>query len=296
MSFSAAVAVGGAGAGAGEAAAVPTGLGGCGGGELDRATLRSIAMAFGVSVASLRERHRLRLVGGRRGDGAAGQAVGAAGAAGGDQAASGYVHAGDNARVVLTCADGDGKHREGGWMQGPPGREKRVGVCRPTSDRNDRAHLVRLGGGSMLLPARDLEPSATRPRLYHEHQFTSRGGTYEQACDELHERERYLEREGLGRLRGVAGQGSYSAPTPADVIGGLSGDGRWLRGVIDRNDCAWRPRGDEDAAGSAWLAEHGYSATGRRRAGGGGGGGGGAPRAAASHVAPSAEETRGWWA
>lgn len=285
MAFSAAVAV-----------AVVDGGGGAGGpsGELDRSTRAAIAVAIGASVASLDARHRLRLVGGRRADGAAGQAVGAGvvgGAAGADQAASGYVHAGDNARVVLTCAKGDGKYGEGGWDQGPPGREKRVGVCRPTNDRNDRAHLVRLGGGSMLLPARDLEPSATRPRLYHEHQFTSRGGTYEQACDELHERERYLEREGLGRLRGVAGQGSYSAPTPADVIGGLSGDGRWLRGVVDRNDCAWRVRDDQDAAGSALLHAHGYSAEGRRqrrRAVSDG--------SAESLVAPSAEEARGWWA
>ena len=75
----------------------------------------------------------------------------------------------------------------------------------------DRAHLRKDGAGRLMpaVAAAMMPGAKPRPRRYHPSWITSRGHTYEEACDELYQRQKYLE--------GVAGLG-YRSQAVANEI------------------------------------------------------------------------------
>mgnify|MGYP007071587424 CR=1 FL=1 len=240
--------------------------------QLSRGSKAAVARIVGCSIVAL-ERRGPSLTGGDNrvapvaSEGGPALRIRPEGAAGPSGAGGfGYADAAANNRVKLTAAPD-------GYLQGPPGRERLVGECRPTTDRADRAHLVRLGGGGMLLPASKLKAWESRPRRYPEHQFTSRGGTHEQAADELHRREQHLAWLGLDRMRADGFEVARSDGVEPRRLDAYSsghfqrtsdaGGFRDVRAMIDRNRGAFEIRhGGPEDAGSQWLEAHGCTPTG----------------------------------
>lgn len=106
----------------------------------------------------------------------------------------------------------------------------------PTRDAADAAHDDRDRDG-LLVPA--AVAHGARPRLYPEHQMTSRGVAYDSAFDELYERQRWLDAE-VGAVPGVSyacGGAANGGSASAEVVRrcGAAGAGALAR----RNRGAW---------------------------------------------------------